>query len=58
MKVKLPFLFTSILFINICFSQGIEDTSNLELNGFQTDRDAKFGVFKIVQYNRLISREK
>ena len=52
-KVKLLFLITSLLFINICFSQAIEDTLNKRLNGFQTDRDAKFGVFKIVQYSGL-----
>jgi hypothetical protein len=53
MKVKLLFLFTSMLFINICFSQVTEDTLNKALNGFKTDRDAKFGVFKIVQYSGL-----
>ncbi len=58
MKVKLLFLITSLLFLNICFSQETEDTLNTGLNGYQTDHDAKFGVFKIVQYNRLISREK
>lgn len=53
MKVKLLFLITSLLFINICFSQVTEDTLNTGLNGYQTDRDAKFGVFKIVQYSGL-----
>ena len=53
MKVKLLFLFTSMLFINICFSQVIEDTLNKALNGFEPDRDAKFGVFKIIQYSGL-----
>ena len=53
MKVKLLFLFTSMLFINICFSQVTEDTLNKALNEFKTDRDAKFGVFKIVQYSGL-----
>ena len=46
MKVKVLFLFTSMLFINICFSQVIEDTLNKALNGFEPDRDAKFGVLK------------
>jgi len=53
MKVKLLFLITSLLFINISFSQETEDTVAKELNGFETDRDAKFGVFKIVQYSGL-----
>jgi len=53
MKVKLLFLFTSMLFINICFSQVTVDTLNKALNEFKTDRDAKFGVFKIVQYSGL-----
>ena len=46
MKVKLLFLFTSMLFINICFSKVTEDILNKALNGFKTDRDAKFGVLK------------
>jgi len=41
------------LFINICFSQVTEDTLNKTLNGFETDRDAKYGVYKIVQYSGL-----
>ena len=53
MKVKLLFLITSLLFIDICFSQATEDKLNTQLNGYQTDRDAKFGVFKIVQYSGL-----
>ena len=53
MKVKLLFLITSLFYINICFSQVIGDTNNVGLNGFETDRDAKFGVFKIVQYSGL-----
>ena len=44
MKVKLLFIFTSMLFINICFSQVTEDNISKALNGFKTDRDAKFGV--------------
>lgn len=53
MKVKLLFLFTSMLFINICFSQDFEDTIDSGLNRFETDRDAKFGVLKVVQYSGL-----
>ena len=45
MNVKVLFLITSFLFVNICFSQVTEDIRNKSLNEFKTDRDAKFGVF-------------
>ena len=53
MNVKVLFLITFFLFVNICFSQGTKDTLIKALNEFKTDRDAKFGVFKIVQYSGL-----
>ncbi len=52
-NVKVLFLITSFFFVNICFSQTTDDTLSKALNEFKTDRDAKFGVYKIVQYSGL-----
>ena len=51
MNVKLPFLITSFLFVNICFSQGTEDTlRHQESNAgdeFAADRYSGFILFQM-----------
>lgn len=54
MNVKLLFLLLSTMFITVCSSQEKKDSVKKELNQFETDRDAKYGVFKIVQYSGLL----
>lgn len=52
--MKILFLIVLSHIYSHTFSQYHEDSINFQQNNFELDRDAKFAVFKIVQYNGLI----